>query len=66
MKGAKRVEVVGKDNKHRIIAIFGISVSGGFLPIQLVYPGKTTKCLLSFDFPSSWDTTFSDNYWINE
>ena len=49
-KGAKRVKVVGKDDKHQITAIFGISMSGGFLSIQLVYQGKTTKCLPSFDF----------------
>ena len=66
MEGAKRVEVVGKDDKRQITAIFGISMSGDFLPIQLVYQGKTTKCLPSFDFPPSWDITFSDNHWSNE
>ena len=30
-EGAKRVEVVGKDGKHQITAIFGISMSGNFL-----------------------------------
>ena len=66
MEGAKRVKVVGKDDKCQITAIFGISMSGDFLPIQLVYQGKTTKCLPSFDFPPSWDITFSDNHWSNE
>ena len=42
MEGAKRVEVVGKDDKRQITAIFGISMSGDFLPIQLVYQGKTS------------------------
>ena len=45
MEGTKRVEVVGKDDKRHITANFGISMSGDFLPIQLVYQGKTTKCL---------------------
>ena len=66
MEGTKRVEVVGKDDKRQITAIFGILMSGGFLPIQLVYQGKTTKCLPSFDFPPSWDITFSDNHWSNK
>ena len=66
MEGAKRVEAVGKDNKRQITAVFGISMSGDFLPIQLVYQGKMTKCLPSFDFPPSWDITFSDNHWSNE
>ena len=65
-EGAKRVEVVGKEDKPQITAVFGISMSGDFLPIQLVYQGKTTKCLPSFDFPPSWDITYSDNHWSNE
>ena len=44
MEGAsKRVEVVRKCDKRKINANFGISVSGEFLPIQLVYQGKMTK-----------------------
>ena len=65
VEGAKRVEVVGKDDKRQITAIFGISMSGDFLPIQLVYQGKTAKCLPSFNFPPSWDITFSENHWSN-
>ena len=42
------------------------SLRDDFLLIQLVYQGKTTKCLPSFDFPPSWDITFSDNHWSNE
>ena len=37
MEGAKRVKVVGEDDKHQITAVFGISMSGDFLPIQPVY-----------------------------
>ena len=66
MEGAKRVKVLRKDNKHQITEIFGISTSGGFLSIKLVYQGKMTKCLLLFDFSLSWDITFSDNHWTNE
>ena len=40
-------------------------MSGDFLPIQLVYQGKTAKCLPSFNFPPSWDITFSENHWSN-
>ena len=65
MEGAKRVKVMGNDNKYQITAIFGISMSGDFLPIQLVYQGKATKRLPSFNFSISWDITFSDNHWSN-
>ena len=66
MEGAKRVELVGKDDKRQITAIFEISMSGDFLPIQLVYQGKINKCLPLLDFPPNWDITFSDNHWSNE
>lgn len=39
------------------------SMSDDLLPIQLLYQGKTTKCLLSFDFP---DVTYNDNHCSNE
>ena len=44
-EGAKRVEMDGKDNKRQITAVFGCSLTGDFLPLQLIYQGKTTKCL---------------------
>ena len=37
MEGAKRVEVVRKDDKRQITTTFGISISGGFLPIKPMY-----------------------------
>ena len=43
MEGAKRAQVVGKDDKCEITAIFVID----FLPIQLVYQPPV------FDFPPS-------------
>ena len=35
-EGAKRVEIDGKDDKRQITAVFGCSMSGDFLPPQLV------------------------------
>ena len=65
MEGAKRVKVLRKKDKCQITETFGISMSSGFLSIKLVYQGKTTKCLLLFDSPPSWDITFSNNHWTN-
>ena len=45
MEGAKRVETTGKDDKRQITAVFAGSKAGDFLPIQLVYKGKTPRCL---------------------
>ena len=44
-EGAKRVKIDGKDDKRQITAVFGCSLTGDFLPLQLIYQGKTTKCL---------------------
>ena len=42
---SKRVEVAGKDDKRQLTALFACSMSGDFLPIQLVYQGKTVRSL---------------------
>lgn len=65
-EGSKRVEIAGIDDKRQITAVFGCSVTGDFLPIQIIYKGKTKKCLPSFAFPPDWHVTFSHNHWSNE
>ena len=65
-KGAKCVQVDGKDGNRQIKAVFGCSMSGDFLFPQLVYQGKTSRCLPKFNFPSGWTITFSENHWFNE
>ena len=46
-EGAKRVEIDGKDDKRQITAVFGCSLTGDFLPLQLIYQGKTTRASLN-------------------
>ena len=64
--GTKRVEIIGKDDKRQLTAVFGCSMSGEFLPPQLIYQGKTKKCLPHFQFPESWDVTYTGNHWAKE
>ena len=65
--GAKRVEIVGADDKRQITAVFAGTLSGKFLPPQLIYQGKIPKCLPpTDDVPSDWDITFTENHWANE
>ena len=40
-------------------------MTGEFLPIQLIYEGKTKRCLPNFDFPTGFNVTFSNNHWSN-
>ena len=65
-EGAKRIEIAGKDDKRQIMAVFAGSMGGEFLLQQLVYEGKTTRCLPHYTFPSRWHVTYSANHWSNE
>ena len=65
-EGAQRVEIVGKDDKRQITAVLAGSLTGDFLPPQLVYQGMTKRCIPTVNFPQDWDITFSSNHWSNE
>jgi len=53
-KESKRVEVLGIDGKCQITAMFAAPLSGNFLPIQLIYEGKTSRCNPAVDFPEGY------------
>ena len=65
-KGSKRVEVKGLTDKRQITGIFCGTILGDFLPIQLIYGRKTTRCHAQYCFPDDWHITHSDNHWSNE
>ena len=64
--GSKRVEICGVDDKRQITPVFAGTLNGHFLPPQLIYQGKTTKCLLTVSFPQTWHVTHTSNHWANE
>ena len=66
LEGSKRVEVAGKDCKKQITAVLGGSCVRDFLPPQIIYEGKTPRCLPNYEFPEKWDVTYSANHWPNE
>ena len=65
-EGSKRVEISRIDDKHQITALFTVSLDGSFLPIQLIYCGKSRACLPPTKFPSDWHIMYSHNHWANE
>ena len=65
-QGEKRVEMVGVNDKRQITAIFCGTMLGDFLPLQLVYKGKTSRCHPHFKFPQGWHITHSPNHWSTE
>ncbi len=43
-KGVKQVTITGIDDKRQIASLLTASMSGDFLPPQLLYAGKTNRC----------------------
>ena len=56
-EGATRVEVTGKDDKRQVTVVFAGSLLG---------EGKTKRCLPPFQFPSTWNITYTLTHWSNE
>ena len=48
---SKQVEVIRVSNKRQITAVFCGSLTGNFLPLQLIYQGKSARCHPHFKFP---------------
>ena len=53
-KNLKQVAVAGSADKRTITATFAVSLDGKFLPMQLIYGGKTKQSLPQFKFPDSF------------
>ncbi len=64
-RGSRRVAIAAGDKKQ-IPAIFSGTAAGEFLPIQLIYAGKTKRCHPNFTFPSDWSITHSQKHWSIE
>ena len=40
-------------------------MSREFFLTQVIYKGKTKRCLPKYTFPASFDAIFSENHWSN-
>ena len=65
-KNSKTVTIKGSTDKRTITATFAISIRGDFLPMQLIYGGKTKKCLPLFKFPEKFSLNYSETHYSNE
>ena len=65
-QGSKRVDVAGANDKRQITAVFCGSLVGDFLPVQIIYQGKTPRCHPKYQFPPDWNITHSPKHWSNE
>lgn len=65
-KGSKRVPIQGMTDKRQITGVFCGTLIGEFLPMQLIYGGKTSRCLPQYSFPRDWHITYTANHWSTE
>ena len=62
----KTVTIKGSTEKRTITATFTISIRGDFLPMQLIYGGKTKKRLPRFKFPEKFSLSYNETHYSNE
>ena len=65
-EGSKRVEIRGLTDKRQLTLVLAGSMTGDFLPLQVIYGGSTKRCIPNVTFPEDWDVTFTPNHWANE
>ena len=66
-RGSKSVPGKGLMDKRNITLNFVISLSGEFLPLQIIYGGKTKASQpRGIDFPPEFSVTQNPKHWSNE
>ena len=61
-KGCKSVPIAGSTDKRMITATFSITFTGEFLPIHLIYGGKTNKSIPAVSFPSDFGISANEKH----
>jgi len=65
LKESKNVTITGAADKRNITATFAVTLSGDFLPVQLIYGGKTEQSLPRFQFPDSFCLSVNEKHYSN-
>ena len=64
-KGVKSVAIAGSADKRGITGTFVITLNGDFLPLQLIYGGKTKQSLPRYKFPDSFSLSVNPKHFSN-
>ena len=64
-KGRNNVTIHGCNDKRMITATFVITLSGEFLPMQLIYGDKTLQSLPRYQFPQSFSLSVNPKHYSN-
>ena len=51
---------------RQITVVLSVMKTGHYLPPQLIFAGKISRCLPKVVFPSGWCITCTENHWANE
>ena len=65
-RGETNVPIAGANAKRSITATFSITFDNKFLPMQLIYKGKTNQSLPKVDFPDGFSLSTNKTHYINE
>ena len=66
-RGAKSIPIAGLSDKRNITLTFVMSLAGEFLPMQVIYGGKTKQSQpRGFVFPKGFSITQNPKHWSNE
>ena len=64
-KNSTSVPIIGSSDKRSITGTFIITLDGQFLPMQLIYGGKTLQSLPKFKFPDSFSLSVNPKHFSN-
>jgi hypothetical protein len=68
-EGSSSVAVIGAEDKRQITVCLASSMNGDLLPLQLIFQGKTPRCLPSAtpaSIAAQVHLTYSDNHWSSQ
>lgn len=64
-KNTKSVPIAGSTDKRSMTATFTITLEGKFLPMQLIYAGKTSQSHPKVDFPDTFSLSANPKHYSN-
>ena len=64
-RSSTAVTIEGSNDKRMITGTFAITFSGKFLPIQLIYGGKTTQSIPNIAFLKNFSLSTNPSHYSN-
>ena len=64
--GGSNVPIEGISDKRSITATFSVTLDNKFLPMQIIYKGKTGQSLPKLKFPNGFSLSANESHYSNE